>query len=85
MQGLFWSADLNLACTQGRHFLVMMILGIPGVLLFSIGVPLCYALFLTWNRQKIREHDSDFDGSFGFLYQDYTYSCYYWESVVLTR
>lgn len=86
MQGLFWVSDYDLACAKGQHIFVLLLLAVPGLFFFSIGLPLGSWLFLRHNsRQASKLDDQEFSATFGFLYGDYKRRCYYWESVVLTR
>ncbi|GLC43228.1 hypothetical protein PLESTM_001445000 [Pleodorina starrii] len=81
--GRYWSKDYNLRCYTGPHRLLMLLLGVPGVLLFSVGVPGFSAWFLWYNRRRLRWRN--FFRSYGFLYSDYEDRCYMWESVIMLR
>lgn len=83
LQGLFWVSDYDLSCAKGQHRLVMLVLAVPGLLFFSVGLPLGSWLFLRHNKCKLG--NTIFSGAFGFLYEDYTGVNFYWESVVLGR
>ncbi len=41
-------------CYTGTHKLLMLMLGVPGVLLFSVGVPAFSVWFLWYNRTRLR-------------------------------
>lgn len=83
MQGLYWVSDYDLSCSKGQHLLVLLLLAVPGLTFFSIGVPLGSWLFL--RRHMSRLNDAGFSGAFGFVYEDYKRQHYYWESVILAR
>lgn len=51
-------------------------LGIPGILLFCVGVPAFSALFLHRHRTELRNRQ--FYQAYSFLYADYEDRCYYW-------
>ncbi len=53
-------------CYTGAHLALVLILGVPGVVFFSIGVPVVSALFLTRHVKALRT--KGFLLAFGFLY-----------------
>lgn len=40
---------------QGYHLYLVLFCGIPGIVLFSVGVPVFSAWFLTINRERMHE------------------------------
>ncbi|GFH24691.1 uncharacterized protein HaLaN_22534, partial [Haematococcus lacustris] len=67
----------------GYHKWLVLTLGIPGLLLYSLGLPLLTALLLHWCRARL--YQVGFRSLFSFLYQDYEEKYAYWESVVMLR
>ncbi|KAL6761642.1 hypothetical protein V8C86DRAFT_839174 [Haematococcus lacustris] len=82
-QGRYWSADYSSKCYEGYHKWLVLTLGIPGLLLYSLGLPLLTALLLHWCRARL--YQVGFRSLFSFLYQDYEEKYAYWESVVMLR
>ncbi|GMH32199.1 hypothetical protein BSKO_00033 [Bryopsis sp. KO-2023] len=81
--GRFWSEDYDMKCYEGSHLFLVLAIGLPGIVLFSLGVPLWSALFLRRHKEKL--HDEAFLGSYGFLYEEYEDEFYYWESFIMLR
>jgi hypothetical protein len=42
-------------CYQGPHLALVLALGVPGVLLFSVGLPVWSALYLRANLARLKE------------------------------
>ena len=84
-QGLHWNQDYGLKCFQGQHAVLMGVLGVPGLVLFSLGVPLVSAWWLRRNAHAGKLNSSRFSARFGFLYEDYTRPYYFWESIIMFR
>lgn len=68
-RGRYWDADLQQRCYQGPHLALAMALGVPGLLLFALGVPLCSALFLRVCRPH--HEKPHFLALYSFLYEEY--------------
>eukprot|EP00798_Chlamydomonas_sp_ICE-L_P007587 gene7587-742_t len=81
--GRYWSSDYSLKCYEGAHLQLVVFLGIPGVVLFAIGVPIFSWWFLSRHKDKLRE--PAFVQEYGFIYGDYRDDTYYWESIVMGR
>lgn len=60
-----------------------MYAGIPGVLLWCIGVPLT-CLYVLYRERKHLHHES-VRAFLGFLYAGYNLESYYWEVIVMLR
>ncbi|GFH29823.1 uncharacterized protein HaLaN_28552, partial [Haematococcus lacustris] len=67
-QGRYWSADYSSKCYEGYHKWLVLTLGIPGLLLYSLGLPLLTALLLHWCRARL--YQVGFRSLFSFLYQE---------------
>lgn len=70
-------------CYRGWHLALALAVGIPGLLLWSVGVPLAVASYLTRHRARLAE--PLFTVNFGFLYSEYREEAYYHECMVYLR
>lgn len=80
----FWlSADLSLRCWTDSHAKLLLSTVLPGLLVWSFGLPmLCFvALFRARNRLT----SSSLGLQLSFLYKGYTAKHFYWEFVILYR
>ncbi len=51
--GVYWEEDYDMRCFAGWHRALALGLGVPGVLLFSCGVPAASAAFLAMRRAQL--------------------------------
>ncbi len=56
-------------CRRGLHLTLVLAVGIPGVLLFAVGMPLLSAWWLGRNRHRLDQ--PDFEALYGTLYEEY--------------
>lgn len=82
--GVYWEEDYDMRCFAGWHRALALGLGVPGVLLFSCGVPAASAAFLAMRRAQL-ETDMTFGAKWGFVYGEYRPRFFFWESVVMLR
>lgn len=61
----------------------MLYIGIPGLLLWCVGVPVLF-LGVLW-RERLNLHQEDVRAYLGFLYIGYRQEHYYWEVMVILR
>jgi hypothetical protein len=61
------SQDYNTPCYEGKHLLVALLVAVPGVVLFALGVPIGSAWFLRRKRDMLE--DSQFSLKYGFVYE----------------
>eukprot|EP00198_Chlamydomonas_reinhardtii_P000814 XP_001690149.1 predicted protein [Chlamydomonas reinhardtii] len=83
--GMYWEQDYGLRCFRDSHLVLALVVAIPGVVLFCVGVPVASAAFLRRNALRGRLNERKFSDRYGFLYEDYRRSYYYWESVIMLR
>lgn len=57
----YWTEDLSQVCFDGSHLVLALALGIPGLLLFSIGSPLVLVYILRSYRKRIIKGTRDLD------------------------
>jgi hypothetical protein len=81
--GEWWAEDYNMKCYEGTHLALALILGVPGILIICLGVPIGSALFLVRNRKHL--HKKSFIAAYGFLYGDYEDQYCWWDSVIALR
>eukprot|EP00854_Cymbomonas_tetramitiformis_P033102 gene33102-42319_t len=81
--GWYLLADTQIQCFSGSHWRYVYVLAIPGILFYTIGIPLSNYMLL--KRCEHFRNNRVFFSFFGFLYADYDPDTYYWESVVMMR
>lgn len=79
----YWVEDTDVMCWRQGHFILMIIVGIPMLMLVSLGLPLWLWTTLRVSRNYL--DDAKVLGIYGFLYQSYTSESVYWEIVILLR
>jgi len=84
-RGDYWGVDTSKKCYEGGHAQLAFFVGIPGLLLFSGGIPVFLLVLLLWSKHHDKLQDRDFLNTYGFVYQNYTSSHVYWEVVILVR
>lgn len=62
-----YSQSLDTPCYKGIHLYFALLLGLPGIVLFAVGIPLASALFLRFKRERLEE--AHFSLRFGFMYE----------------
>eukprot|EP00899_Mesostigma_viride_P020510 jgi/Mesvir1/28460/Mv15883-RA.1 len=80
---LYWQKDAGVRCFTGDHLVVTLAVGVPGIILFALGVPVASFLFLRHNRAHLET--ADFKRKYGFLYIGYSPRFYFWESVLMVQ
>ena len=83
------SGDLELACFGSTHLMYALLLGVPAVCIYVVGIPAAAVLIL--RRMHLRgklfkpREESYTASVYQFLYGGYTEETYYWEAVILLR
>jgi len=75
--------DLALRCWNTDHSFFSATVGLPGLLLWGLGIPTLALALLIRNRANLRS--VEVKTKYGFLYIGYKYSNFYWELVILYR
>ncbi|GMH39837.1 hypothetical protein BSKO_07741 [Bryopsis sp. KO-2023] len=83
--GTYWGEDTVHKCFEGKHFWLMVFLGVPGLILFAFGIPFVILCFLVWKKERKELMDRDFINTYGFLFQNYNEKFVYWEVAIMTR
>ena len=83
------SGDLELPCFGSTHLMYALLLGVPAVCIYVVGIPAAAVLIL--RRMHLRgklfkpREESYTASVYQFLYGGYTEETYYWEAVILLR
>ncbi len=62
------AADAYAQCYKGQHLALVLALGVPGVLLFSIGLPMGSALYLRAHLARL--NDIKFASKYVLMYAE---------------
>eukprot|EP00948_MAST-09A_sp_MAST-9A-sp1_P004305 g4305.t1 len=76
-------ADVDIQCRSSTHFALVFMLGVPALIVYTLGIPVVAGMSLFMNRHNLR--DSNIRKTFGFLYSNYEEKHYYWELVIILR
>jgi hypothetical protein len=76
-------ADLQEQCFVGRHSAYIVLLTIPQLIIYIVGLPLIAALLILRNQNRL--NDPDFRLRYGLLYRGYAKGREWWEITVALR
>ena len=79
----YLKGDLDQSCGSTKHFTAVMMIGIPTLLIWVVGMPLFIYIRLILSKE-IKHHDV-IRFRYGMLMQGYEDEYYHWESVIATR
>ena len=82
-QGYFLYGDLETQCYTPSYYTWALGLGIPGFLLYVIGIPVMFSLILFLNRHQLT--DPKVRRYLGILYNGYKLRYYWWEVITMLR
>ena len=82
-QGYFLYGDLETQCYTPSYYTWALGLGIPGFLLYVIGIPVMFSLILFLNRHQLT--DPMVRRYLGILYNGYKLRYYWWEVIIMLR
>ncbi|CAG9309876.1 unnamed protein product [Blepharisma stoltei] len=77
------TVDYDIRCWDSKHIFYLCLVVIPSIILWGIGIPALCLLNLVKNRRKLNEIGPRL--MFGFFFNGYKKSCYYWEFIILYR
>ena len=84
LEGEFWlNESLDVRCWDGEHTFYALVVALPSIIVWVVGTPaLIFAVML-----KRRRYLTNFDNKtrFGFVFNGYRLSEFYWEFVVMAR
>jgi hypothetical protein len=82
--GEFWlNENLDIRCFDSKHNSFALVVVLPVLVIWGLLVPLLVLLYLVRNRRKLREINTKL--RFGFLYNGFKQSKFYWEFVIMFR
>jgi len=82
-QDTFWVEDTGLRCFKDDHRYIAYIVGIPGLVLFSFGIPALLLVFLFAKKDVL--YTEEYLHTYGFVYEAYADNHMYWEVVTMAR
>ena len=65
----YWQQDMNQECYTGAHLTAVYWIGVPGILIGCIGIPLASFLITYKHRRRLKE--DDVATIYGFIYHQY--------------
>jgi len=77
------AGDLELCCDDPSVQTFTLLFGVPGVVVYAVGIPIGAAWLLTLYRNRLSE--PRVRATLGFLFAGYRREAYYWEAVVMLR
>ncbi|EQC33792.1 hypothetical protein, variant [Saprolegnia diclina VS20] len=79
----FMDPDLDVACYDSSHYRWMLFVGVPSLIVYTLGIP-AYALY-TLHKHRDTLEDPRTKLQLGFLFDGYKTQYYYWEIWVMMR
>ncbi|OMJ78092.1 hypothetical protein SteCoe_22156 [Stentor coeruleus] len=83
MEGSFLDQNTAIKCWTSNHTKYSLIIALPGIIVWAIGTPALVLLRLTKQRRFLHRDDNKI--IFGFIYNGYKISHYYWEFIIMYR
>jgi hypothetical protein len=82
-EGFYLNANLDIECWKGDHLYYALVVALPSVILWAIGVPLGILVYLSKRKKDLK--DIEIKLRFGFLYNGYKLRNYYWQFFIIFR
>ena len=79
----YLEADPSVRCWEGGHTLWAMLLGLPMLLVYGVGIPFGVFMILHWRRKKLDQPRCRV--VYGFMYSNFKLEYYFWDCMVYTR
>ena len=79
----YLAADLEEPCLEGRHLDFVMLVSVPQILCYTLGLPLSATMILFKGRERLE--DRGFSFRYGLLYNGYNKSKFWWELTIAIR
>eukprot|EP00347_Sterkiella_histriomuscorum_P002746 403366963 len=80
----YWlQTDLEIKCWEGSHLKWSLGIGIPGIILWVVGIPIASFLYLKRNQQRL--DDPIFFEKYKMIYQGLKRKYFYWEYANILR
>jgi hypothetical protein len=82
-KGYWMSGNLAIKCWEGGHLKYGLTISLPGIIVWALGVPTIVLIIIS---KRYRHLSSDTNKViFGFIYNGYKQSRFFWEFVILYR
>ena len=83
--GAYWwlAADLEEKCFVGRHLYYVILVCIPQIICYVIGMPVLAMIILRKNKDELTTPQCQF--RWGLLYSGYREKVYWWEITIVVR
>ena len=81
--GNYLQGNTTISCGDSRYNQYLYFLVIPCMVIWIIGLPAIVLLIITKRRRYLYRYDNKI--VFGFLYNGYKFSKFYWEFVIMFR
>lgn len=78
-----WAQDTDVTCFRGVHRFLFYGIGVPGLLLITLGVPVALFMFIMFNFTRLQQ--TKFRTFYGFMYLNYDLEYAFWESAIMVR
>jgi len=75
--------NMNIICYQGSFNVFAFGVGLPGIVIWGIGIPSFIIVLLSQVKHKLKQVETK--EKYGFLYRGYKKRFYYWESIIMYR
>lgn len=80
----YWTQEYSTTCWgHSPHALLASVLGVPGIIIFSLGLPIGFFLFLHHHRSRLEV--PSFKHIYGVLYDSFRPQTYYWQLVNMAQ
>lgn len=80
---LWLNANLDIKCFEGLHFQYALTVALPSIIIWGVGVPSIILGYLVRKREVL--NDIKLRCRFGFFYNGFRSSYFYWEFLILYR
>ncbi|OMJ86545.1 hypothetical protein SteCoe_11896 [Stentor coeruleus] len=83
MEGKFLDENTSIQCWVGDHIKYSLLIAVPGIIVWAIGTPSLVLIWLIKQRRFL--HRDENKVIFGFIYNGYKTTHFYWEFVIIYR
>ena len=73
----------DIRCWEGEHLFYIFTVIIPSIVLWGCGLPIIFLLMIYKHRRRLNKYSVK--ARYGFLYNGYEITTYFWEFVILYR
>ncbi|OMJ86544.1 hypothetical protein SteCoe_11895 [Stentor coeruleus] len=83
MKGSYLDENTEIECWSGNHMKYSLIIAMPGIIIWAIGIPTLVLIYLTKQRRFLHRDSNKI--IFGFIYNGYKTTHFYWEFIIMYR